>query len=53
MVWYIKKEVFFHTEFLGPFDTRKQAEQNCPRNLTTGRPESHETYTVFESQELL
>jgi len=53
MVWYIKKQEFFHTEFLGPFDTRKQAEQNCPRDIVNGRPESHVHYKIFESQELL
>jgi hypothetical protein len=53
MFWYIKKEEFFHSELLGPYDTREQAELNCPRDKNQGRLESHEQYRIFESEDLL
>lgn len=53
MVWYIKKEEFFHSELLGPFDSREQAEQQKPKDITNGRTESHQKYRIFESQDLL
>ena len=53
MLWYIEKQEFYHKEILGPYDTRKQAEQNRPRDFVNGRPESHVSYRIFESEELL
>lgn len=53
MFWYIKKEEFYNSELIGPYDTLEQAELNCPRDKTNGRPESHEQYRIFESEDLL
>jgi hypothetical protein len=53
MFWYVKKEQFYNSELLGPFETREQAALNCPVDKTNGRPESHERYKIFESEDLL
>jgi hypothetical protein len=53
MFWYIKKEEFFHSELLGPYDTHEQAEQNCSSDKLNNRPKSYQRYRIFESEDLL
>lgn len=53
MFWYIKKEEFYNSELIGPFESREQAELNCPRDKPQGRLESQEQYRIFESPDLL
>lgn len=53
MVWYIKEERWYHTEFHGPYDTKEEALQNKPKDCPNGRPEAQIFYKIFESEDLL
>lgn len=53
MVWYIKEERWYHTEYHGPYETKEEALTNKPKDWPNGKQEAQIFYKLVESEDLI